>query len=102
MLITAFVFTREEAPLYLSLLPLGIPFAQVTIFSLYHTNRTKQKFGLAFGSAMVVSLVLLLLRMPADSFSVFIPIFLVTSFMSAILHAFYGYGSESALTVDTK
>ena len=92
----------EDAPLYIRLLPLIVPFAQVATFSFYHTNRTKQKFGLAFGCTMALSVTLFYLRIPVDSFSMFYLIFYVTSAMSAVLHAFYGYGSESALTISER
>jgi hypothetical protein len=91
--------SSEDVPLYIGLLPLIIPFAQVATFSSYHTNPTKQKCGLAFGSIMAVSVALFYMRVPANGYSMFLLVFFVASALSAVFHAFYGYGSESALTV---
>ena len=89
----------EDAPLFMRLLPIIIPFAQVATFSFYRTNHTKQKLGLAFGSVMAFAIMLFYLRVPADGYSWFYLVFYVASAMSAVLHAFYGYGSESIVPV---
>lgn len=103
LVISYLVFSREEPPIYLSLIPLVLPFAQVLFFTIFRSDRQRRKIGAVLMTLLVGFQILFQLRVPVPyyGFATFLALFMVVAFGSAVLHTFYDYGRNEGRKAST-